>query len=380
MGAEPARSVLIISFSEISIDARVLKQINRFRHKWSVTTCGFGPAPQGVSRHLQVPDESRSLALDGRLITLKQYNLAYWSLPAVRSAWNLTKSFKGRFDVILANEPETVPIALKLKPRLGIHADLHEYTPSLHEQVPEWNRRIKPYFEWLINKYTTKADSWTSPGDGVGREYLRKFRFLPKTVTNAAPYQELSPAPVGNPLRIVHHGGAQRNRNLDVMISGFQASSLDATFDLYLTGVDPVYRDELRKLVEDDARVNVYDGIPYEKLIKSLNSYDLGIHVLPPVNFNNKWALPNKLFDFVQARLGQIVGPSPEMQKIVDHYGIGTVTDGFTAEDITRALDTISEDDVTKWKNAAQESAWELGSEPQVDIWDSEVSALMDRK
>ena len=45
----------------------------------------------------------------------------------------------------------------------------------------------------------------------------------------------------------------------------------------------------------------------------------------PPINFNNKLALPNKLFDYVQARLGVLIGPSPEMVHYVEEYDLGEV-------------------------------------------------------
>ena len=223
--------MLILSFSEIINDARVLKQVNLFKDGWAVTTCGFGPAPEGVAEHLRVPDDEIWLNLDGRLITLKQYR-------------RLLRGRKHDFQVVLANEPEAVPVALGLSPGWGVHADLHEYTPSLYEQNPAWNRRIKPYFEWLVGKYVRRADSWSSPSDGVGAKYLKEFGFEPTTVANAAPHEPLSPSPVGDAIRFVHHGGAQRNRRLDVMIQAFMDSKVEGSFDLFLTGVDPQVRDD----------------------------------------------------------------------------------------------------------------------------------------
>ena len=41
-----SKKLLIISFSPIARDARVLKQVRLFTPKYEVTTCGFGPAPE----------------------------------------------------------------------------------------------------------------------------------------------------------------------------------------------------------------------------------------------------------------------------------------------------------------------------------------------
>ena len=92
------------------------------------------------------------------------------------------------------------------------------------------------------------------------------------------------------------------------------------TLDLLLMPNDEAYRDELRaRCAGADARA-VLDPVPYQRPGATLNGYDVGVFVLPPVNVNYEWTLPNKFFDYVQARLGVIVGPSPEMAGEVDAH------------------------------------------------------------
>ncbi len=370
------RSLLILSLSDISQDARVLKQVALFKDDWYVITCGYGPKPPGAARHIEIPPEEISMRMDGRLITLKQYRLVYWTMSSVRAMRRLTAPLRGKIDVILADEIETVPVALSLHPKRGIHADLHEYTPSLYENLPLWDRRIKPFYEWLTRTYAVRANSWSSPSEGVSRKYEEMFGFLPVTVTNATPQQDLVPTEVSTPIRMVHHGGAQRGRRAEVMIEAVRRSSTDLTFDLYLTGVDPEYREELRTLVEGDPKIRVHDAVPYEKLIETINAYDLGIHILPPLTFNNTWALPNKLFDFVQARLGQITGPTAEMAELVSGHEIGAVTGGYEVEDIVPILDALTVEQVSEWKKNAHKSAHALSSEVEVPKWREAVEEI----
>ena len=44
-----------------------------------------------------------------------------------------------------------------------------------------------------------------------------------------------------------------------------------------------------------------------------MNACDVGVFCMPPINVNARYALPNKFFDFVQARLAVAVGPAEEM-------------------------------------------------------------------
>ncbi|NLF05994.1 MAG: glycosyltransferase family 4 protein, partial [Actinomycetales bacterium] len=111
--------------------------------------------------------------------------------------------------------------------------------------------------------------------------------------------------------------------------------------------------------------------------VHRLNDFDLGVHVLPPVSFNNAWALPNKFFDFVQARLGVVVGPSPEMARLVREHGLGAVAEDFSAKALTAVLDALTPDRVTAWKQASHAAARELSAESQVQTWHRAVTALL---
>ncbi|KQV06025.1 hypothetical protein [Leifsonia sp. Root112D2] len=148
-------TLLILSFSPIAADARVLKQVRHFSQSYDVTTCGYGDAPEGVVRHIHIPDNKPQNDLNGRLITLRLYGKAYWSLSAVR--WCRDALKPGSWDIILSNDVETAPLALWLRARLGLHADLHEYSPRLHEENPAWVRRIQPFYNWLCRRFVARA-------------------------------------------------------------------------------------------------------------------------------------------------------------------------------------------------------------------------------
>jgi len=371
--------LLIISFSPIFSDARVLKQIEHFSHTYDVITCGYGDKPEGVIEHYAMPRSADYQDLYGRFITLKWYNRAYWRISAVR--WvreNLTHE-RGQFDVILANETEPVPVALWLKPRLGVHADLHEYTPRLNEEYPLWAKRIRPFHEWLCRRYVSKADSWTTVSNGLVREYDKQFHFRPELVTNATPYYELAVSEVSQPIRLVHSGACLRNRNIIEMIDALELSGSDATLDFYLTPNHPDYLEEIKQRAGEVEGVTVHEAVPYAELIELLNRFDVGVHLLPPTNFNNTWALPNKLFDFVQARLAVLIGPSPEMVEYVAQHGFGAVAKGFTAQELATQISALTVESVAAMKQASADAAHAMSAEEQVRIWGRHIDALFAR-
>lgn len=364
--------LLILSFSPIASDARVLKQVRLFIPTHEVTTCGYGEAPDGVARHLRIPDELVSWRLDRADLIARRFARAQAKQEVV--AWVRAQLEPGEFDVVLADDAETVPLALWLRPVGGVHADLHEYAPRQKEGVPRWRIFVAPYVRWLCRTYVTRADSVTTVAQGLADAYRREYGIHAEVVTNATPYREAEPTPVGRPLRLVHSGAALPDRHLEIMVEAVGLSARDVTLDLYLTRNDPAVIEALRAQAaalpaERAGRVRVMDPVPYAELIDTLARYDVGVFSIPPVSFNYKHTLPNKLFDFVQARLAVVVSPSPEMARVVEQHHLGAVTDDFTAASLAATLDALTDEQVTAGKVAAHAAAHELSAEQQMSGW-----------
>ncbi|WP_130013955.1 glycosyltransferase [Serinicoccus sediminis] len=369
--------VLVLAFSPLTGDARVLKQVRHLVAAGAeVVTCGYGPAPDGVRAHVEVPPGTTN-ALDGRLITARAYRAAYWAQSATR--WVRRRIEPGSADVVVANDTDTLPLAHALRPRLGVHADLHEFWPLWREEYPGWKARIGPYQEWICRTQLPRARSVTTVSDRIAQEYARRFGVRVEVVTNATPYAVLAPGPVGAPLRLVHTGAGLRSRAIHVMVEGVLAaarSGADVTLDLYLTSNDPPYLAELRASAQESGGVvRVHDPVPYAELMPTLNGYDIGIFVLPPVNFNYANALPNKIFDFVQARLGVVVGPTPDMADLVREHRLGLVTEGFDAAAVRAAVLAAVGSDVAAWKRASHAAAAELSDARQSRRWVDAIGA-----
>lgn len=369
-------TLLILSFSSITTDARVLKQIALFREEWDIVTCGYGPVPEGVSEHIAIPDGLSVWRYPRLALIMRRYRHAYWRNPVIAYVRDVLDG--RRFDAVLANDVDPVGLAIALEPQYGVHVDLHEYSPRQREDLLRFRVFVRPFIQWMCRRFVARARSWTTVSAGVGREYRRRFGFDPVLVVNATPYAALSPREVCAPIRLVHSGACLRGRHLHLMIEAVQAAGLEATFDLYLTPNDPVYLAELRELAAQSDRTRICEPVPYRQLVETLNEYDVGVFLLPPSTFNYRWALPNKVFDYVQARLGVIVGPSPEMAEFVTSRHLGVVTRDFTSASLARVIEGLSIDSVTEWKARADRSAQALSSEQQIAGWRLAIDALRD--
>lgn len=371
-------SLLILSYSPIVSDARVFKQVRLFSGKYEVTTCGYGPAPDGVAEHIQIPDELIYWKKDRKLLLARQFKAVLDRQEVNR--YVLPRLKAKAFDVVLVDDLDPVPVALELKVTGGVHVDLHEYSPGQKQDDWKWRTFVAPYISWLVRKFVTRADSVTTVCEGIADEYRARFGVGSEVVVNATAFHDLQPQSTRKPFKLVHSGACLRNRNLHVMIDAMEkVEDEHFTLDFYLTPNDPGYLAELKQRAEKIAGVTIHDPVPMDELVPRLNQYDIGLFLLPPVNFNYKFALPNKFFDFVQSRLGIVIGPSPEMTRLLQQYELGAVTDEFTAESLARTLSSITEQDVEKWKNNADKAADVLSAERQSEAWIEAIDRLASR-
>ena len=374
-------SILVLTYTWSSREPRALKQIRYLKNYYDVTTAGFGPAPDDVVPHIRLTQETAysdsrfSRARYLLTLGLRLYRLvSRWDLRD-RAAYELLST--RHWDLVIAHDVKTISLANRLSAKHGVLSDLHEYAPRQGDDALAWRLLIAPYYRWLCRTEVTKAAAVTTVSLGIVEEYRREFGIESELVVNATPFHDLAPTPVSALLRLVHSGSAAPARKLEVMIEAVRETSANVTLDLYLIEGNSEYLRRLKELAGDSDRIRFRDSVPYSELVRTLSEYDLGLSILPPVNFNHLWALPNKFFDYIQARLGVIIGPSPEMARIVGEYEIGAVTEDFSARSLSRLLETITPDQVMDWKAASHRHARELSGEEQVKVWGRLVEDLL---
>lgn len=383
MSVQSPLRVLILTFTPTKSEPRALKQIRRLAPYYRVTSAGFGSTAVDGVEHIELepdPRPSGLLRLPGAypaLLALRRHRYLAKHMPKPASAYRRLRGRK--WDIIIAHDVPTIALANRLAPRLGVLCDLHEYAPRQNEHSMLWRLLIAPHFRWLLRHEVSRVAEVTTVSQGIVDEYRRQFDIEAGLVINATPYRDAVPSAVSRPIRLVHSGIPGRARKLDVMIEGVKRSHADVTLDLFLMPTDPDYLDELRKLAGDDARIRFREPVPYAELLDTLSTYDVGISLILPTTFNLRWCLPNKFFDFVQARLGVIIGPSPEMVTFVNQHGLGAITDDFSAEAFARVLDELTADQVMAWKRAAHVAAPKISSEEQVEIWAEAVERIAEK-
>ena len=77
--------------------------------------------------------------------------------------------------------------------------------------------------------------------------------------------------------------------------------------------------------------------------------------------------LPNKLYEFIQARLGIVIGPYVEMKRVVEGYDVGYVAGENTVSAIAALINNLTKEDVARLKANAHIAAESVAGEREVE-------------
>lgn len=365
--------ILCISFSDIRSDARVLRQLEVLARFGDVTTLAYGDRPDGAVDHLEIERRLPSLPQtpSGVLqLALRRFRSVALEAPAVKQALALVGDRE--FDVIVANEARALPLAFEVAGAAKVWCDLHEWAPAERTHVLSWRLLVAPFMRWVCAQYLPRTDAVTTINVSIADMYADQFGVRPEIVRNARPYvPQLSPSPTDDGLiRLVHSGGAVPGRNIEAIIDAVDRLGEGYSLDLFLipSRQGDAYWQKLVAQIDRSPRTTLHPPVAPDDLPAALNPYDLGIFLLPPHTPNHRLMLPNKFFDFLQARLGMVYGTSVETDRLITEYGLGVVTRGYGAEDLVAALREMTPAQIAEYKRAADRIAEQMSSDTDIAV------------
>ncbi len=376
--------VLILAFSDLSRDPRVRRQIHWLNSSWKVTACGLNDPQIAKVDCLKLKGSSSVTRnpFSALLLLLHDYERGYWNKNIIHSAQNQIDNVD--FELIIANDIETLPLSLRVARAHGVPLifDAHEYYPGEFEDKYLWRLFYKGYRSYLCSRYIPQADVVLTVSPGIAKIYKEEIGVQAELILNMGNYYDLSPKRLveNSPIHLVHHGVALPSRNIERMIQAFLRLDDRFFMHFYLLAYDLNYLSRLKKLSSRTPRITFHEPVALENLVPVLNSYDVGIFLLPPNNINYKYALPNKLFEFIQARLAVALGPSPDMIQIVNKYGCGIISTDFSAGEFADTLNSLTSKKINEMKEASNQTAGKLNSENEGKKFMDIVDKVMQRR
>lgn len=374
----PRRRVLIACWSKLEVDPRILRQIRWLSDVgWIVDTLGEGatPGPE-VRTHFSMAGEPRWLGsrfVKGLMLVLLPFPARFRSFVEARIPRAATFAVaRGEYDLIVVNDIDFLPWAIRTTTaarrvrEMDAHLDLHEYHTRDLPDGTSLRPLMNGYWRWLRRKIASPAFTTRSTvANGIADLYASEFGVArPSIVRNCPDYVDQQPSSVSDDrVRLLYHGNAAWERGLRPLMDSVPLLDERFRLTMMLTG-DPAVKLELEAMAAtSNGRVEVIAPVPMSQVSLAINSFDLEIMVYPPDSENLRFALPNKLFEAIQGRLGLVIGNSPSMTELVGEFDNGVMVDGWEGQDVARAINGLTRKRITEMKNASHACAGQLNSE-----------------
>jgi hypothetical protein len=373
------KKICILSFSPIAIDRRVLREIKAASDQFAITVIGYGNwQPPDYVNYIELKKNKRNflfLLQYGFFLILGRfhpsfYEHAYWIKKEYFSA--LRFILEGDFDIIHANDWDSLPVAAKAKKNNSpkILFDAHEYSPEQEANNLFWRLLIKPFRIYLLEKYLPQTDEMVTVSDKIGHLYKQNFNILAPSVYNAPEYVDLNPTePRNSAIHLIHHGQAIPGRFLEQIIQVMRYTDDRYFLNLMLVpSANPNYFSKLQRIANQISpnRVIFLEPVPPSEIVQRINKFDIGIPFLKVPQINIYYALPNKFFDFIMARLAVVIPPLPAMAEIINQYEMGKVSKTQSPKSMALLLNSLTIKEIRRYKRNSSKAAMKLNAQNEM--------------
>ena len=408
------KTILVISYSNLATDPRVNRQIRWLSEFYHVIAAGLGdPGVPGVRfislSHIPPKKSFLARGKSALQILAGRFEHHYWRLPATVKGLAVLAGVQA--DLILANDIEALPLAVRLAGDNPVIFDAHEYAPRQFDNSLRWRVFLQPYRTYLCRAYIPRTAAMFTVCQGIADQYHRDTGVTPVVLTNAPEYHDIQPkltsvggsasrdasqdssddpastrpelaegrilrqaqaalvnSQTATKIRMIHHGAASPPREIERMIAAMHHLNERFELDFLLVPGSSAYIERLEAMARPDPRIRFLPPVPMRELVRFSSAYDIGVFLVPPTTFNLRHTLPNKFFEFIQARLAVAVGPSPEMARIVEQNGCGVVAADFTPEALAAVLTKLDHAQINLMKQNSHRIARQMSAERNREI------------
>ncbi len=272
-------------------------------------------------------------------------------------------------SLFIANDLDTLPavfLAARIR-RVKLIYDSHEFFTQVPELIDR--KRVQSIWKWIERLLVPRIDYAITVSYPIAEIYRRLYGTPFRVVRNVPMrrHEEKKSYLAGARPVIIYQGALNIGRGLELMIHSMKYIE---EVTLLIAGTGDI-EEELKVLViaEDLSEKVIFLGrIDPRELASFTCSARLGISLEEDLGLNYRYALPNKIFDYIQCRIPVLCSNLPEMAKIVESYGIGVAIRDRDPKNVARVVRfMLEEHEAGAWDMALEKASKELCWEKESD-------------
>jgi glycogen(starch) synthase len=368
--------IALLCISPLQHDSRVLRHAALLAHAgYEVRIFAQGPLPATPPTPVTVlpgPGSDTRVRLG---MVLRQAPASLLPLSADALYWgSLTKLAARREllhfspDLVIANDWRALPIAHAAKQACSarIIYDSHEFASEEFADSWRWRLLARRHVIRIEERYIREADAVVTVSDGIADALAARYALArPTVISNTPAWQETAFRPTGDPVTVLYHGAIVPRRGLEMLIES--VALWPASFRLVIRGpAQGGFDQQLRTLASGfGERVTFAPAVSPDQVVSTAAQADIGIFLLSNSTTHARFAMPNKIFEYIQAGLMVISSDLPEIRKVVETAGCGVLLEEDTPPAIAACLANLDAARIDAYKRAALGRARNLNFEAE---------------
>lgn len=321
-----------------------------------------------------LPEMTRSYPVSRLILKSKILRYAY-----VEFQWKLYRKLLETADrntILLSNDLDTLlpNYLVSRKLRIPLVFDSHEIFTEMPSLTGRFTQKIwrslesfiVPKIQYMMTASESYAD-WFHKTYEIPRPVV--VQNFPLRMANTQDYNQLN-----SPKIILYQGVINPYRGLDKLIPAMA----DIEAELWIAGDGPrkIEYQELTKSLKLENKIRFLGKLVPSKLREITQTADVGLSIEENHGLSYYFSMPNKISDYVQARIPVVVSDFPEMRKVVDEFQVGEKIANYT--ELGEKINTVLQNGKQFYENslnsAADKYCWEK-EEPKITALFKKVKA-----
>ena len=276
-------------------------------------------------------------------------------------------------NMLLANDLDTLlpNYLVSLLQRKKIVYDSHELFPEIPELVNRpfakkiWTVLEKTILPKLKNTYTVCNSIAAFYND----KYATDFKAIINLPTKKTIVKTTFPFNYTDEKIILYQGAINVGRGLELMI---ETMSFLENCIFVIIGDGDIFESLKEKAITKNLTHKVYFlGRKNPKELHKITPLaNLGISIEEDLGLNYRFALPNKIFDYIQANVPILVSDLPEMKSVVLNYKVGEIVTNRDPKKLAHQIENLLKKDFSITLQKAKETLiWEHQEELLLSIF-----------
>ena len=315
--------------------------------------------------------KGKSMPID-RPYPTKRFKLWFNKGPLFYFNLNLKLFFYllfAKYDLLIANDLDTLPanyLAAKIRGKAIVY-DSHEYFTEVPELIDR--SRVKSIWEKIERMILPKIKHAYTVSPSIAEVYHKKYRVKMGLVRNF-PLRQDSTQQSKKQNAVIYQGALNVGRGLEELIRAFNSPKLEDV-ELWIFGAGDIEK-ELMNLTRSlglKEQITFFGRKEASELKKYTERGAIGVSLERPMGLSYQYAIPNKLFDYLQAGTAVLYSPLKEVELLLDGKEVGEKLRSHLADELSQQIrDMLDSDQLQKWQSNAKELSKQYSWENEAKV------------